>query len=758
MPQTAHPRNAHLSALDRYFEISLYLLLLTSVLALVSTGKLDLFTMLAVPAALVIKGIRWLRRLKPELSSRAATWIVAAYLLFFPADLWWLSRALAAGAQNPNMMAALLAAIHLMLFVMIIRLFSAQTTRDFLFLAMLAFSAMLCAAILTVGTAYLAFFFVFLFLAISTFVGLEMRRSAEAATLAPLDSGTAPARRLQRALGSASGAIALATLVVGTLIFFVIPRVSAGYLSRYNFQPALISGFSEDVDLGETGIIQKNSAVVMHIRVQGDPAAAQNVYWRGRILTKFDGRHWTSDLRALISQRLNPRTDVFDRILPNPDGWFPLDPGPAPPLRRASSLRYTVVLEPMATNSLFFAAEPASMRSASGDPASGIPSRRSFLIRDPTGSFFDPFHSFSREQYDAVSTLADNPAADLRGAPAVYPDEITAHNLQLPPLDPRIPALARTITAHAANPYDKAQAIAAYLRTRYAYTLDLSVLPPADPLANFLFVRRAGHCELFATAMTVMLRSLGIPARYISGFAPGEYNDVSGDFIIRASDAHSWVEAYFPGYGWIQFDPTPPSADQSAGLFARLGEYWDWFQLSWNEWVINYDFSHQFQLAQGVQHASRAWTEHWTDRIQSARSNATDWMLAWQARILRWPHRESLWMIFLAAIGAILIWQLAAPARKFWQLHAGGRGAITPHVATLHYQHMLDVLARRGFRKSPSQTPLEFASSTGLGEIAVPVTELTVLYQSARFGGASTNRQALKDLLARIRHAAHSGK
>src|SRR5207244_5015174 len=103
-------------------------------------------------------------------------------------------------------------------------------------------------------------------------------------------------------------------------------------------------------------------------------------------------------------------------------------------------------------------------------------------------------------------------------------------------------------TAQAPTAYDKAAAIEHYLRTRFGYTLDLSATSKADPLAHFLFERRSGHCEYFAAAMTVMLRSLGIPARYVNGFLPGEYNELGGDFIVRASDAHSWVEAYFPGF------------------------------------------------------------------------------------------------------------------------------------------------------------------------------------------------------------------
>src|SRR5260370_17591950 len=112
-----------------------------------------------------------------------------------------------------------------------------------------------------------------------------------------------------------------------------------------------------------------------------------------------------------------------------------------------------------------------------------------------------------------------------------------------------------------------------YLRAHYGDALDLSGSPPPDLLAYSLSDKRAGHCEYFASAMTVMLRSVGIPARIANGFLTGEYNDVGGDFIVRASDAHSWFEVFFPTYGWLTFDPTPAAQEKAPGTFTRFGRY-----------------------------------------------------------------------------------------------------------------------------------------------------------------------------------------
>ena len=113
--------------------------------------------------------------------------------------------------------------------------------------------------------------------------------------------------------------------------------------------------------------------------------------------------------------------------------------------------------------------------------------------------------------------------------------------------------MAKQITASVDNNYDKAAAIERYLRTNFGYTLQLPRTVPHDPVANFLFDRKQGHCEYFASSMAIMLRTLGIPSRVVNGFRTGEFNDLTSQYLVRASNAHSWVEAYFPGYGWISF-------------------------------------------------------------------------------------------------------------------------------------------------------------------------------------------------------------
>ena len=737
----------HLSALRRHFEISLYLLLLTGVLTLVSTGKLDLVSILLLPTALMIKGYRWWHGKGPEISNRVGTWITLAYFVFFPIDLWVLSRFLAREAQNPGLYGALLATIHLMLFAIVVRLFSATTTRDYLFLTMMAFTSMLASAILTVDTVFLAFFFVFLALAVSTFVGLEMWRAAQGAVTPPVESGTTAGQRLHNALGLTAIGIAVSSLAIGSVIFFLLPRFNSGYMSGFNLQPTLISGFSDNVELGEIGVIKKSSMVVMRISVDGGQIPARGAHWRGIALTDFDGKRW-------YNQPHEPTT-----ITPDSDGWYHLASGD--PRLSGVQIHYTVLLEPIASSALFVSNDVLSMRGQfNGDAgASPFSQRRSYLLRDALGSIFNPYHNYSRMEYEANSVIPTPPPAALRQAGTAYTAAMRDTYLQLPAIDPRIPELTKQITARNDNPYDKARTIESYLRSHYGYTLDLTGPPQADPLAYFLFQRRAGHCEYFAAAMTVMLRSAGIPARYVNGFLTGEYNSVGGDFVVRASDAHSWVEAYFPSFGWLTFDPTPPSDDKPPGFFAELGHYWDWFDLQWSEWVINYDILHQFALAQNLQRASRSWTESVREAFTNARLAATERLERLQSRIVNTPAALPTSLTISAALLVFVLFLQPGIRRRMvtlWHLRISPAADMTPHLATLQYNEMLRLLARRGIRKAAGQTPLEFASSLPYGNLAPPVNELTGIYQAARFGGQAADPRQAATLLNLIQSLVRS--
>src|SRR5438132_12119851 len=160
---------------ERFFRTSLSLLILTSTLTLVSTGKLDVITSFAAPLAVLFKGFRSWHGRPAEISHRAATWCVLAYLAFFPVDALFLSRFSVGNSANPPLFAALLGAVHFLIFVTIVRFYSAVTDRDALFLCMLSFAAILAAAVLTVDTTLLILFFIFLHFRLFAFVEVGLR-------------------------------------------------------------------------------------------------------------------------------------------------------------------------------------------------------------------------------------------------------------------------------------------------------------------------------------------------------------------------------------------------------------------------------------------------------------------------------------------------------------------------------------------------------------------------------------------------------
>lgn len=162
------------------------------------------------------------------------------------------------------------------------------------------------------------------------------------------------------------------------------------------------------------------------------------------------------------------------------------------------------------------------------------------------------------ESYDLLSAVSLADERSLRGANRAYPDWVRARYLQLPPsVTERTVRLAREITAGAQTPYDQAQAITEWLRANIRYNQRIEAPPSGvDPVDWLLFDSREGYCNYYASAEVVMLRSLGLPARLAVGFAEGEYDAGANAYRVKEFDAHAWPEVFFPGYGWVEFEPT----------------------------------------------------------------------------------------------------------------------------------------------------------------------------------------------------------
>src|SRR5262249_55749991 len=225
-----------------------------------------------------------------------------------------------------------------------------------------------------------------------------------------------------------------------------------------------------------------------------------------------------------------------------------------------------IFLEPLAIDTVFVAPEPRLI--------TGLPD----LARDQGDGLWTSPHDYYKLDYTAFSDTSE--VSDERLAAEnsrAYPSEIQRRYLQLPDnQDRRIDELAAEVTRGATTNVEIARRIEKYLSASYGYTLDLSRVEDDDPGADFLFHTRQGTCEYFAAAMVPTLRSPPVPARLANGFQMGEYNEAADVYTVRQSDAHSWVEVYFPREGqnalWVAFDPTPDAGRSvyGGGLSAWL--------------------------------------------------------------------------------------------------------------------------------------------------------------------------------------------
>ena len=711
-------------AIDFYFEVSLYLLVLTGFATLAGTGGLDLPSTILTGAALAVRGYFLAHRRQVALSESWSTPLTIAYFVFFVADYFVVSHGF------------LPATIHLALFGVVIRMFSLRRERDYVMLAILAFLMVLASAVLTVDSVFVFSFAAFLLMAVATAVLLEMRRSAHAASVqARHSSDPHEHRHLAFSLVRVAPALMLMILATGAAVFFLLPRMSAGYLGGYSFGTDISTGFSNRVQLGQIGQIQQSTAVVMHVQIDGDTVGRYDLRWRGVALSNFDGHSWSKSPDAQYIMQRWPDNSFVVPKLENASlkSYFTQN------LSREQLIHYRVLLEPIGTD-VFFLAPWA--RAVSG------PYR--LLASDAGGAVYDFDSQRPISRYEAVSDIAAAAAEELRSAGRNYPPQIMAIDLRLPPIDSRVPQLASQITASARNDYDRAAAIESYLRTHYGYTLQLPGTQPRDPIANFLFERKQGHCEYFASSMAVMLRTLGIPSRVVTGFRSDEFNDLTGNYVVRAKDAHAWVEAYFPGYGWHEFDPTPAGNAGTPQGWGRIALYFDAMASFWRDWIVSYDSSHQYVLGQAAFSGTR---NLWQGSREWARTRYES-MLRWARRSQnRVEHSPVRWAVLALAIALtfLLLGNLGGLLRRLQEHWLRTHPERSPEqAATMWYARMARAVARKGVERSPEQTPREFLGKIADERLRGPVAQFTDVYESARFGNSAAAAQRLPELYEEV--------
>jgi protein-glutamine gamma-glutamyltransferase len=601
------PEGSAAVSVERFFQFSLLGLVACGYLAVAGSGYVDLPTTVVTAAGLVLRALLIFGFVRLEISERASTMVTLGYTGFYLLDYLFLSREF------------LGATVHLLFFLAVMKVLTARSNRDHLYTAAIAFLELLAAAILSVNFNFFVFLTLYLLFAIAALTSGEIRRSMHK----PATTARHGARRFHARLATLSAVIALGILGLTGALFFVLPRTADAAFTHLTSRRIHIPGFTGQVTLGAIGEIKTNSRPVMHIRAFNE--LPPGVKWRGGTLTEFDGKRW-----------FNPAATRQAVTLEHGQA----DLG-SPAVRPPRGINYQVAYDNLDTPVLFFAGIPVKIYLQ--QPTVYRTEDENYRLERPP---LEGFH------YEAYSLVEESPeSTPVRLPTPILPLAARERHLQLPVIDPRIPALVRDVTAGAATDLQRARDVERFLRTEFAYSLKLPDRETADPLAWFLFNRRKGHCEYFASAMTVMLRSAGIPARIATGFQSGVYNPISELWLVRASDAHAWVEAWIPGYGWAPFDPTPPDpAPPGLAFLTKIGLYLDAAETFWQQWVVGYDPSQQGSLMDQVEQGARRMGIRWYDYLSVIQSGGT-------FNPGRWLRRYGVRALLVVAMG-LWIWLL----------------------------------------------------------------------------------------------------
>lgn len=711
---------------NTYFRISSYAMVASGALALAVSGGLSpvLAVMFGVVLALAwnLEGRRW------QLSERVGLFVVLLSLPLFYLD-WKYQTSIGESSERVGVSAL----AHLILFLSSVKLFQVKANRDWVFLYLISFFEILLAAGLSVSPMFLLTLGLYVLAAISTVVSFEIKKARRVLKAAETRLLVAPDSTLFRRLTRrhARGGYGIARrlpLVATTLLlliflmalplFFIMPRWNASALTRAGSGLAGFVGFSDNVTLGAIGRLQQSNNVVMHVRVEdadGQTVQRGNLRWRGIALDEFNGHGWKrTKVEAPAEQTRNER------------GFYQF--GTTEGLHRLTT--QTFFLEPLDSPVLFAASRVIAVQGS-------FP----FVRRDREGSLSTRSHEFERITYKAFSDTSEPDEDALRADLQPYTRSF-ARYLQLPAdLDPRIASLAQKFIAEsrARNRYDAARVIEYHLQNDYGYTLELKAKEP-EPLSDFLFNVREGHCEYFSTAMAVMLRTQGIAARVVNGFQQGEYNDTADVYTVRQSNAHSWVEVYFPQTdSWVTFDPTPSAgrtAQVSTGFQASLSKYAEAFELFWTQYVVGYDKQEQRSLATSLRNNLFDYRRTFAETLYDVKSVLNELI-----SVLRGDSRNSGSALAKARFAILLLAIIFAPlllvllirrivrlgfwrAFRFWQKEERQSSVIE------FYERMTRSLAARGIERASDETPLEFAVVVGYPE----ALKITRAYNSVRYG------------------------
>lgn len=629
---------------------------------------------------------------------------------------------------------------RLILLLTLIKLLQKKGDRDWIFLYLMSFFQVLLAAGLSISAFYTASLIVYLLAVTSAVITFEIRKTAKNLTNQNklknfdflLNENTSKNNHLFARIPLTSISLIIAITIFAFPMFFLLPRVGGAGIG--GMQNSVTStGFSESVRLGEIGRIQQNEQVVMRVRLQTNDKKLNFIRWRGIALDTFDNRGWRKS------------SNFKERYITDELGYFQINKA----FGQENLAVQTFYLEPIDTNILFGLSHQVLVQG-------NFP----VIFKDADGSVSYVRNISERISYRVVSDTSLPTVQNLQKDDDAYPRNYNKY-LQLPEkIDARISQLAKQVTGDYLNRYDKAKILESYLQNNFGYTLELKA-GGEEPLAEFLFDYREGHCEYFATAMAVMLRTQGIATRVVNGFQPGEYNETAGIYVVKQRNAHSWVEVYFPKENvWVPFDPTPFAGQSletnaSTGIIGRFNNFVEALETFWIQYFVAYDNQEQRSLFRSVKNGFVDYQSKTSSWITKKQNRLSEWWkevrgdkgLETSAKAVGYGIAYLVAMIF----GVILLIWLY---RKIVKLQIWRKILIwlrRKNEATIveFYERMQTILGSKGFRREMHQTPLEFAFALNMPE-AVRITEK---YNRVRFGEKNLSKDEtteIKDWLEKL--------
>lgn len=572
----------------------------------------------------------------------------------------------------------------------------------------------------------------------------ELRQHGEGSVARMVDlPGGAPAPARPAPLFDA-GLIATVTLlsvgsvVLTALIFFFTPGIEAGVLGRAN-TPIAQTGISQTVDLSGGSTIFEDPSPVMHVSFPDEPDGrydgAAGMYWRITSLPRYARSRWE---RKGLTAHYEPGVPP---LFPRDFGHMMQNTDPLaikrPPQDGARLVTQSIYMDDVPDQGIPALDLVVSLE-IDGRPRNTKISwdgNQDFTVNLTT-------NGARRITYEAVSEAVQHTPDSLRAAPDDFAQHLDARDFELltyHELLPQTQELARSIVAQADNTYDRAMALQTWLSgPDFEYTLNLPPLPSVYAIDSFINQVRMGHCELFASALALMLRSQGIPTRVVSGYRGGEWSEPDGAYVVRASMSHLWVEVFFPGAGWVVFDPSPRSGEQDASALGQFRRWMSWAGLRakmfWYQQVIGFDRTVQLQRLRDFSLGFVRWFQG-TDEGEAAVAT---------------PYTGIPWRN--VALGATL---LGLSGWMWRQRRSGPRlPALTPDQARAVrlYRRLCHLLSRHGCApagKSADEILRECAALPLLdGET---VATIVTAYEEARFGERPMPVQEYRRLRKQLR-------